>query len=91
MTDTYNRASFFFGMGVMGVLAGFGLGSKAPNKLALLLGAGSLFYANHLVPMIEFTPRPELSEAWEETMPSMPSMPSLPSTPSGNWKGWVTS
>jgi len=80
--DTTQRAAFFFGMGIMGVLAGFGFGSKAPNKLALLIGAGSLFYANYLTPMVEFQASPELQESWEDLPRQIPSIPT-PSWPSG--------
>jgi hypothetical protein len=80
------RSAFFFGMGVMGVLAGFGLGGTHPNKLALLIGAGSLFYANHLTPLVDVSPRGNLTDSWE-SIPGMPDMPEI-KEPEGGWKAW---
>ena len=68
-----NDPGFFFGVGLMGVLAGFGIGGKAPNKWALLLGAASLFRANQLYPVIDISPR----EEFYQQLPDMPSMPTF--------------
>jgi hypothetical protein len=81
-----NKAAFFFGVGVMGVLAGFGFGSTATNKVALLVGAGSLAYANYLAPMVDVSPRAELTESWQESVPSIPSIPFK--EPQGGWESW---
>lgn len=59
------EASFFFGAGLMGIFAGLGFGSTASNKWALLLGAGSLFYANSLYPVVDVAPRQELTDVYE--------------------------
>lgn len=58
------RAAFFLGVGVMGAIAGMGIGSKSPNKLALLISAGSLIYANHLNPV--FKPDPHVQEQFRQ-------------------------
>ena len=44
-------AAYALGVGTMGVIAGLGIGGR-PNTLALLVGVGSLFYANSLSGMI---------------------------------------
>ena len=68
-----NDPGFFFGVGLMGVLTGFGIGSKAPNKWALLLGAAALFRANQLYPIIDITPR----EEFYQQLPNVPSLPTF--------------
>jgi hypothetical protein len=75
--NLFNDAGFFFGVGLMGVLAGFGIGGKSPNKWALLVGAGALFRANQLNPLVDITPTDELYD-------QLPDLPSLPfSVPAG--------
>lgn len=69
-----DRAAFFLGAGIMGVGSGLGIGGTAPNKWALLIGVGSLLYANELYPMVDWKARPELSE----NLPSLPDLPSVP-------------
>lgn len=66
------QAAFYYGLGAMGVLAGLGLGSKCPNKVALLVGVGSLFYANHLSPVLEIGARPELTESYQQARRRLP-------------------
>lgn len=68
-----NDAGFFFGVGLMGVLAGFGIGGKSPNKWALMIGAASLFRANQLNPLVDITPR----EEFYEQLPDLPSFPTF--------------
>jgi len=68
-----NDAGFFFGAGLMGVLAGFGIGGKSPNKWALLLGAAALFRANSLHPLVDITPREDLYNQ----LPDLPSVPTV--------------
>lgn len=71
--NLYEDPAFFFGAGLMGVLAGFGIGSKSPNKWALLLGAAALFRANQLHPIVDITPR----EEFYQQLPDAPSLPSV--------------
>jgi hypothetical protein len=68
-------AGFFFGAGLMGVVAGLGLGGSSPNKWALILGLGALYRANTLHPVVDISPRDEFYEA----LPDSSSFPSLPS------------
>jgi len=70
--DDTTKAAFFYGMGIMGAIAGVGLGSTAPNKVALLLGLGSLWYANTLNPVVDVTPRPELQESIDQARSRIP-------------------
>ena len=58
------RAAFFLGIGVMGGICGLGLGSKEPNKLALMVSAGSLIYANYLNPV--FKPEPAVARQFTQ-------------------------
>lgn len=58
-----NQADFLYGAGLMGVLAGIGIGSDKANKLALLLGGAALFFAHQERPLIDVSSRPELEEA----------------------------
>jgi hypothetical protein len=69
--NLHNDPGFFFGAGLMGVLAGFGIGGKSPNKWALVLGALALWRANSLNPLVDISPR-------EEFFDQLPDMPSLP-------------
>lgn len=62
--DAQVRASFWFGLGTAAALFGIGLGGQ-PNKLALLTAVGSLVYANHLNPVVDVAPRPELQYSLE--------------------------
>lgn len=72
-----NQADFLYGAGLMGVLAGIGIGSKhGGNKLALLLGGAALFFAHQEKPLIDIAPRPELEDA-RRSLPT-PSIPDLP-------------
>ena len=76
--DDVSKAAFYYGMGIMGMIAGFGLGSTAMNKVALLVGAGALYYANELNPVVHIQPTAELQEeidAFREGIPSAPAMP----------------
>ena len=66
-----NDAGFFFGAGLMGVIAGVGCGSKSPNKWALIFGLGALYRANTLNPLVDITPRDEF---WDQ-LPDLPSLP----------------
>ncbi len=55
-TEVVAKASFLLGVGVMGLLAGLGVGGKSPNKAALVVGAGALVYANYLNPVLKTDP-----------------------------------
>jgi hypothetical protein len=66
-----NDPGFFFGAGLMGVAAGFGFGSKSPNKWALILGVAALWRANTLNPVVDINPRPE----FYDQLPDLPSLP----------------
>jgi hypothetical protein len=68
-----NDAGFFFGAGIMGLATGLGLGSKSPNKWALLIGLAALYRANVLYPILDISPRAEFFEAF----PDAPSFPSV--------------
>lgn len=66
------KAAFYYGLGIMGVIAGVGWGSTANNKVALVTGIGSLLYANHLHPVVDVRPRPELQESIDEARGQIP-------------------
>jgi hypothetical protein len=69
--NLHKDPGFFFGLGLMGVVAGFGIGGKSPNKWALLLGVAALFRANQLNPIVDISPRPE----FYQQLPEVPSLP----------------
>jgi hypothetical protein len=71
--NPYHDASFLYGAGIMGALAGFGFGSKAPNKWALILGAAMLWRANQLKPVVDIQARPELAESLDRARESVTS------------------
>ena len=70
-----NQADFLYGAGLMGILAGIGIGSDKANKLALLLGGAALFFAHQERPLIDVGARPELDEATRGLRPKIPSIP----------------
>jgi hypothetical protein len=53
-------AAYALGVGTMGVIAGFGIGGK-PNTLALLVGVGSLAYANYLSNLVQIQASPRIA------------------------------
>ena len=71
-----NRADFLYGAGLMGVLAGVGIGAKGGNKLALFLGGAALFFAHQERPLIDIAARPELDDV-QRGLPK-PSIPNIP-------------
>jgi len=77
------RFGFFLGVGTMGVIAGLGLGSKQPNKLALLVGVGSLGYANHLneVVKLEAGVAKGFERSYQQARAKLPSIPFKASLP----------
>jgi len=76
-TTLLTRFGFFLGVGTMGVISGLGVGSKQPNKLALLVGVGSLVYANTLNQVVEL--RPGISEGIQRDVRSIRGrVPSVP-------------
>lgn len=88
-TTRFTRFGFFLGAGTVGVLAGLGLGSKEPNKLALVVGVGSLVYANYLNPVVKLEPAAEAQfrSTVKEARGRMPSAPSLPNFPEVPFRG----
>lgn len=79
--DDQTKAAFFYGAGIMGAIAGVGLGGSSPNKGALLLGIGSLLYANHLNPVVDVRPRPELQESIDDARGRVPFIGREPPAP----------
>ncbi len=76
---TMTKFGFFLGIGTMGTIAGLGVGSKSPNKLALLVGLGSLVYANQLNQVVQF--RPGVTQGIESDLQSVRGR--IPSIPQG--------
>jgi hypothetical protein len=71
--NLHRDPGFFFGLGLMGVVAGFGIGGKSPNKWALIAGALALFRANQLHPIVDISPR----EEFYQQLPEVPSLPTV--------------
>jgi hypothetical protein len=67
-------AAYALGIGTMGVIGGLGLGGK-PNTLILLVGIGSLIYANVLAKLVDVSPRGGVSRSITEFRERLPSLP----------------
>jgi hypothetical protein len=68
-------AAYALGIGTMGVIAGLGLGGK-PNTLVLLVGVGSLFYANYQANLVKITPSRGVRESAHDLRRRVPAFPS---------------
>jgi hypothetical protein len=66
-----DKAGFYYGAGLVGMLAGVGLLEK---KWALLLGLGALYMGHKARPVVEVEALP----GWRDVLPEAPELPSLP-------------
>lgn len=76
MMDAYTRdktAAYMLGAGVMGVIAGLGLGGR-PNTLILLTGIGSLAYANYLGSLVDVGVSPRVAQTAKQVRQRIPNV-----------------